>query len=141
MGEKSIQIRYQTLCPCSPHIVVIEPHRSPLLLFLCPYIVIAMSARIIMWSIELLYIEMRFFHLNRLRIVHLCNVKEVSPSKWMTSKDLISLFFYFLSWFHNIWYPSFGFYDFSASNRASWNFLYKFVSTKFQKLNKRLICE
>ena len=29
------------------------------------------------------------------RIVHLCNVLEVSPSKWIISKALISLFFYF----------------------------------------------
>ena len=30
------------LCPCSPHIVVIVPHRNPLLLYLCPYIIIVM---------------------------------------------------------------------------------------------------
>ena len=36
------------LCPCSPHIVIIVPHRSPLLLLLFPYIVIVMLARIIL---------------------------------------------------------------------------------------------
>ena len=35
------------------------------------------------------------------RIVHLCNVKEVSPSKRLNSKALIYLFYLFLSWFHN----------------------------------------
>ena len=32
------------LYPCSPHIVIIVPHRSPLLLLLCPYIIIVRSA-------------------------------------------------------------------------------------------------
>ena len=36
------------------------------------------------------------------RIVHLCNVKEVAPSKRLNSKALIFLFYIFLSWFHNI---------------------------------------
>ena len=35
------------------------------------------------------------------RIVHLCNVKEVAPSKRLNSKALIYLFYLFLSWFHN----------------------------------------
>ena len=35
------------------------------------------------------------------RIFHSCNVLEVSPLKWLISKALISLFFYFWSWFHN----------------------------------------
>ena len=35
-----------------------------------------------------------------LRIVHLGNVKEVAPSKWLISKALISLFFSFWIWFH-----------------------------------------
>jgi len=39
--------------------------------------------------------------LNHPRIVHLCNVKEVSPSKRLNSKVLIYLFYLFLSWFHN----------------------------------------
>ena len=85
----------------------------------------------------LLCIKMRFSHLNHPRIVHLCNVKEVSPLKWLISKALISLFFYFGSWFHNIWYQSFGFQGFPASNRSSWNFFYKFFSTKVQKLKKK----
>ena len=42
-----------------------------------------------------------FCHLNHQRIVHLCNVKEVSPSKRLNSKALIYLFYLFLSWFHN----------------------------------------
>ena len=39
--------------------------------------------------------------MDHLRIVHLCNVLEVGPSKWLISKALISLFFYFWSWLHN----------------------------------------
>ena len=35
------------------------------------------------------------------RIVHLCNVKEVAPSKRLNSKALIYIFYLFLSWFHN----------------------------------------
>ena len=68
----------------------------------------------------------RFCHLYHPRIFHLCNVKEVSPSMWLIYKALIFLFFYFWSWFHNIWYQSFGFQDFVAPKRSSWNFLYKF---------------
>ena len=44
----------------------------------------------------------RFCHLYHPRIVHLCYVLEVAPSKSLISKVLISLFFYFWSWFHNI---------------------------------------
>ena len=36
------------LYPCSPHIVIIVPHKIPLLLLLCPYIIIVMSALIIL---------------------------------------------------------------------------------------------
>ena len=36
------------VCPCSPHIVIIVPHGSPLLLLLCPYIFIIMLALIIL---------------------------------------------------------------------------------------------
>ena len=57
--------------------------------------------RIILWPHGLLYIERRFCKLNHPRIVHSCNVLEVSPSKWLISKALISLFFSFWSWFHN----------------------------------------
>ena len=89
------------LFPCSPHIDIIVPHNSPLLLLLCPYIIIVRSARIILWPHELLYIKMRLFHLNHPRIVHLCNLKVVSPSKRLISKSLIYLFFYFVRWFHN----------------------------------------
>ena len=35
------------------------------------------------------------------RIVHLCNVKEVAPSKRLISKAFIYLFYLFVSWFHN----------------------------------------
>ena len=35
------------------------------------------------------------------RIVHLCNAKEVAPSKRLISKALIFLFYLFVSWFHN----------------------------------------
>jgi len=44
---------------------------------------------------------MRSFHLYHPRIVHLCNVKEVAPSKRLNSKALIYLFYLFLSWFRN----------------------------------------
>ena len=40
--------------------------------------------------------------MNHPRIVHLCNVKEVAPSKRLNSKALIYIFYLFLSWFHNI---------------------------------------
>ena len=39
--------------------------------------------------------------MNHPIIVHLCNVKEVAPSKRLNSKALIYLFYLFLSWFHN----------------------------------------
>ena len=77
------------------------PHRSPLLLLLCPYIIIVMSALIILWHLRLLYIERRFCHLYHPRIVHLCNVKEVSPSKRLIMKSLIYLFCLFVIWFLN----------------------------------------
>ena len=96
--------------------------------------------RITLWPHGLLYIERRFYHLYHQRIFHLCNVLEVSPSKWLISKALIYIFFYFWSWFHNIWYQSFGFCGFVAPNRSSWHFLYNFFSTKVQKL-KFLECE
>jgi len=36
------------------------------------------------------------------RIVHLCDVKDVAPSKRLNSKALIYIFHLFVSWFHNI---------------------------------------
>ena len=96
--------------------------------------------RITLWPHGLLYIERRFCKLYHPRIVHLCNVLEVAPSKCLISKALISLFFYCWSWLHNIWYQSFGFKGFAAPNRSSWNFRYNFVSTQLQKL-KFLGCE
>ena len=88
--------------PYSAHIVTIVPHGSPLLLLLSPYIIIVMSVLIMLWPLRLLYIERRSFHLYHQRTVHLCNVKEVVPSKRLNSKVLIYLFYLFLSWFHNI---------------------------------------
>ena len=85
------------LHPCNPHIVTIVPHRSPLLF---PYIIIVMLALII--PLRLLYIERRSFHLYHSRIVHLCNVKKVSPLKMLNSKVFISLFYLFVSWSHNM---------------------------------------
>ena len=82
--------------PCSAHIVTIVPHRSPLLLLLCPYIIIIMSALII-----LSYIERRSFLLYHPRIDHLCNAKEISPSKRLISKVFIYLFYFFVSRFYN----------------------------------------
>ena len=105
-----------TYITSSPLFLLVYPPYSycctpivPILLLLCPYIIIVSSARIIFWPNEILYIEGRFFHLCHPRIFHLCNVKEVSPLKWLISKALICLFFYFGSWFHNIRYQSFGF--------------------------------
>ena len=40
--------------------------------------------------------------MNHLRIIHLCNVKEVSSLKRLISKVLIYLFYLFVSWFHNM---------------------------------------
>ena len=45
---------------------------------------------------------MKSFHLYHPRIVHLCNVKEVAPSKRLISEVLIYLFYLFVSQFHNI---------------------------------------
>ena len=89
------------LCPCCPHIVVIVPHRSPLLLLVCPCIIIVMSTLIILWPLRLIYIEMRFCHLYHPRIIHLCNVKEVSPLKRLILNSSIYLLFYFVIWLHN----------------------------------------
>ena len=52
-----------------------------------------------LWHLRLLYIERRSFHLNHRRIVHLCNVKEVAPSKRLNSKALIYLFYLFWAGF------------------------------------------
>ena len=84
-----------------PTLLLLCPIRSPLLLLLRPYIIIVMSALVMLWPLRLLYIERRSFHLYHPRIVHLCNVKEVAPSKRLNSKALIYLFYLFLSWFHN----------------------------------------
>ena len=84
-----------------PILLLLCPIRSPLLLLLCPYIIIVMSDLVMLWPLRLLYIERRSFHLYHQRIVHLCNVKEVAPSKRLNSKALIYLFYLFLSWFHN----------------------------------------
>ena len=92
---------------------------------------------VILWPLRLLYIERRFCHLNHLSIFHLCNIKEVSPSKRLISKVLIYLFYLFVSWFHNIWYQSFGFQGFVAPNKSTWNFHYNFFSVTLQKLQKK----
>ena len=109
--------------PCNPNIVIIVP--------LHYYCQVGQDYIVTPWNP--IYRRM-FFHLYHPRNFHLCNVLEVSPSKWLISKAFISLFFYFCSWFHNICYQRFGFQGFAALNRSSWNFRYKFVSTKFQKL-------
>ena len=104
-GEGHVRSLYYQF---SPLLLLVQPPYcycctpvTPILLLLCPYIVIVRSARIILWAHGLLYIEGGFGHFYHPRIVHLCNVLEVSPSKWLISKALISLFFYFWSWFHN----------------------------------------
>jgi len=85
------------LIPYCPHIVINVPHRSPPLLLLCPYIIIVMSALIILWPLRLLYIERRFSHLYHPRIFPLCNVKEIAPSKRLIFKSLIYIFYLFVS--------------------------------------------
>ena len=107
---------------------------NPILLLFFPYIIIVTSARITLWPHGLLYIERSFRHLYHPKIVHLCNLKEVSLSKYLIYKALISLLFHFWSWFHNIWYQRFGFQGFASPNRSSWNFHYNIVFTKVQKL-------
>ena len=92
------------LCPCIPHIFIIVPHGIPLVLLLCPYIIIVMPTLIILWPLRILYIESRFIHLNHPIIIHLRNVKEDSPSKLILFKSFLSIFFYFVSLFNNIWY-------------------------------------
>ena len=87
---------------CPKNIVIIVPSVTPILLLLFPYIIIVRLAMIILWPDGLLYIESRFFHLYHPRIANLCNVKEVSPLKWLISKEFISIFFYFWSWFYKI---------------------------------------
>ena len=88
------------LCPYYPHIVISVPHKIPLLLFLWLYIIIVTSAGLYCDSLDS-YIERRFCHLYHPRIVDLCNVIEVAPSKRLNSKAWIYLFYLFLSWFHN----------------------------------------
>ena len=87
--------------PYWTHIFIIMPHRIPLLLFLFPYIIIVMSSLIILWPLKILYIERGFCHLYHPRIIHFCNVKEVSHSKRLILKSLIYIFFYFVSWLQN----------------------------------------
>ena len=99
------------LYPCSPHIVIIVPHKSPYCYY-CALTLLLLGrlglhcgpTRITLWPHGLLYIERRFCNLNHPRIVHSCNVLEVAPSNCLISKVLISLFFSFWRWFHNIWY-------------------------------------
>ena len=66
-----------------------------------PYIIMVRSAWVILCPLGLLYIERRFCHLNHQRIIHLCNVKEVAPSKRLITRAFIYLFYPFVSWFHN----------------------------------------
>ena len=113
--------------------------QKPTIVIIVPYNIIVMQALIVLGPLRLLYIERRYFHLYHPRIVHLCNVKEVAPSKRLNSKALIYLFYLFLSWFHNIWYQSFGFQGFAAPNRPSWHFPYNLFSATFQKLKKKPI--
>ena len=121
------------LCPCSPYIVISVPHRIPLLLLLCPYMIIVMSTLIILLTLRLLYIERRSCHLYHQRIVHLCNVKEVAPSRRLIYKVLIYLLYLFVSCFPKIWNQRFGLQGFPAPNRSSWNFRYNFFQEHFRR--------
>ena len=89
------------LCPYSSHVVIIMPHISPLLLLLYPYNIIVVQALIVLGPLRLLYIERRSCHLYHRRIVLLCNVKNVGPSKRLILKSFIYIFFYFVSQLHN----------------------------------------
>ena len=129
------------LCPYCPHSVIIVLHRSTLLLFLCTYIIIVLSDLIMLWAFRLLYIERRFFHLYHLRIVHLCNVKEVPPQRgWFLIRWLI---FSILLWAHFI---TLGIRVLDSrvsllQNKSSWNFWYNFLSKTFQMLKKIIYVE
>jgi len=72
-------------------------HLVLILLLLCPYIIIVMSTLIILLPLRFLYIERRSWHLYQTRIVHLCNLKEVAPSKRHIYKAFIYLFYLFVS--------------------------------------------
>ena len=111
------------LYPCNPRIFIIVP--------LHYYCQVIQDYIVTPWTP--IYIK-EVFSFDHPRIFHLCNVKDVSPSKWLIYKAFISLFFYFWRCFHKIWYQSFGFQGFDAPNRSSWNFHYNFFSTKVQKL-------
>ena len=112
-------------CQCNPLIVIIVPLQPPY----CYYCALKLlllgqtglhcgPTRITLSPHGLLYIEKRFCNLYHPRIVHSCNVLEVAPLKWLIYKALISLFFYFWSWFHNIWYQSFGILGFRCSKQV-----------------------
>ena len=119
----SVTLLLLFLYPCNPNIVIIVP--------LHYYCQVGQDYIVTPWTP--IY-RRRFCHLYHPRIVHLCNVKVVTPSKWLIYKALISLFFYFWSWFHNIWYQSFGFYGFVAPNKPSWKYHYKSIYTTVQKM-------
>ena len=99
-----------------PLLLLLYPCKPPYFYY-CPLTLLLLGrlalhcgpTRITLWPHGLLYIERRFCKLYHPIIFHLCNVLEAAPSKWLISKALISLFFYFWSWLHNIWYQSFGF--------------------------------
>ncbi len=75
--------------------------QKPTIVIVVPSYYYCYVALIILSPLRLLYIERRFFHLYHPRTVHLCNVKEVAPSKRLNLKSLIYIFFYFVSSLHN----------------------------------------
>ena len=44
----SVPPLFLLLYPCSPHIVIVAPHKTPLFLLFFPYIIIVRSTRIIL---------------------------------------------------------------------------------------------
>ena len=119
------------LYPCNPHIVIIVPLNyscqvgqdyivAPLGLHCGPVDSCIQKGGFVICIIQEFFIHVMY--------------QRFPPSKWLISKVFISLFFYFWSQFHNIWYQSFGFQGFAAPNRSSWNFHYNCFYMKVQKL-------
>ena len=67
-----------------------------------------------------------------------CNVKEVAPSKRLNSKALIYIFYLFLSWFHNSYYPRWAegkslLYLEQTLARVTWTFLEGILHLRWHK--------
>jgi hypothetical protein len=67
-------------------------------------------------------------------VYHPCNVLEVSSSRWLISKVLISLFFYFLELVSQHLVSELWILGFCCSKQVIVEFRYKVFSTMFHKL-------